>query len=146
MLSSVSAFSQGIPEQYLITAAQNNPELKATFNEYMASLELIPQVKSLPDPRFAFGYFIQPVETRVGPQQAKISLDQMFPWFGQLKANENVAVEKSKAKYEVFEEAKSGLFFEVKSYYYDLYFTQKAVSIMLENINVLEYISSTFTH
>ena len=129
--------SQGIPEQYLITAAENNPELKARFNEYMASLELIPQVKSLPDPRFAFGYFIQPIETRVGPQQAKISLDQMFPWFGQLKANENVAVEFSKAKYEVFEEAKSRLFFEVKSGYYDLYFTKKAVSIMLENINIL---------
>lgn len=137
MLSSVSAFSQGIPEHYLITAAENNPELKVSFNKYMASLELIPQVKSLPDPRIAFGYFIQPVETRVGPQQAKISLDQMFPWFGQLKANEDVAMEKSKAKYEVFEEAKSKLFFEVKAGYYDLYFTQKAVSIMLENINIL---------
>jgi outer membrane protein TolC len=63
-------FSQGIPEQYLTTAANNNPELKASFNEYMAALEKVPQVKSLPDPRFAFGYFIQPVETRVGPQQA----------------------------------------------------------------------------
>lgn len=137
MLSSVSAFSQGIPEQYLITAADNNPELKAEFNEYMASLEIVPQVKSLPDPRFAFGYFIQPVETRVGPQQAKISIDQMFSWFGQLKANESVAVEKAKAKYEAFEESKSRLFFEVKSSYYDLYFTQKAVIITLENIFIL---------
>ena len=141
ILLPVIGFSQGIPEQYLMTAAENNPELKASFNEYMASLELVPQVKSLPDPRFAFGYFIQPIETRVGPQQAKISIDQMFPWFGQLKANEYVAVEKAKAKYEVFEETKSRLFFEVKSGYYNLYFTQKAVSIMLENINILNTFS-----
>jgi outer membrane protein TolC len=137
MLSSLSAFAQGIPEQYLITAAENNPEIKVRFNEYMAALEVVPQVKTLPDPRFAFGYFIQPVETRVGPQQAKISIDQMFPWFGQLKANESVAVEKAKAKYEVFEDTKSRLFFEVKSAYSDLYFTQKAVTITLENIFIL---------
>jgi outer membrane protein TolC len=103
----------------------------------MAALEVVPQVKSLPDPRFAFGYFIKPVETRVGPQQAKISVDQMFPWFGQLKANENVAVQQAKAKFESFEEAKSKLFFEVKSAYFDLYFTQKAVDITLENITIL---------
>lgn len=137
----LSGYSQSIPEQYLTTAANNNPELKARFNEYMAALEVIPQVKSLPDPRFAFGYFIQPVETRVGPQQAKISIDQMFPWFGQLKANESVAVEQAKAKYEVFEEARSILFFEVKSAYYDLYFIQKAINITLENINILNTFS-----
>jgi hypothetical protein len=74
---------------YLQTAAENNPGLKARFNEYMAALEIAPQVKSLPDPQLAFGYFIQPVETRVGPQQFKISASQMFPWFGTLKAGES---------------------------------------------------------
>jgi len=137
VLFSFSAYTQGIPEQYLAEAANNNPEIKARFNEYMAALEVIPQVKSLPDPRIAFGYFIKPVETRVGPQQAKISVDQMFPWFGQLKANEDVALQKAQAKYEVFEETKSRLFFEVKSAYFDLYFTQKAVAITMENINIL---------
>jgi len=135
------SFAQGIPEQYLTTAAENNPELKARFNAYMAALEQIPQVKSLADPRIAFGYFIQPVETRVGPQNAKISIDQMFPWFGQLKANESVAVEQAKAKYEVFEEAKSRLFFDVKFAYYDLYFTQKAIEISMVNLGIL----STFS-
>jgi outer membrane protein TolC len=141
LLIPAAGFSQGIPEQYLITAANNNPEIKAKFNEYMAALEVVPQVKSLPDMKFAFGYFIQPVETRVGPQKAKISVDQMFPWFGQLKANADVAVEQAKAKYEAFEETKSRLFFEVKTAYYDLYFSQKAVAITLENINILNTFS-----
>ncbi len=77
---------------YLQTSAQNNPGLKARFNEYLAALEVAPQVKSLPDPQLAFGYFIQPVETRVGPQQFKISVSQMFPWFGTLKAKENSGI------------------------------------------------------
>jgi cobalt-zinc-cadmium efflux system outer membrane protein len=122
---------------YLQTAAQNNPGLKARFNEYLASLELAPQVKALPDPQLAFGYFIQPVETRVGPQQFKISVSQMFPWFGTLKAKENSAIMMAKAKYEAFEEAKSMLFNDVRSTYYNLYFTDKAISVTDENLTLL---------
>ena len=142
LVSSLALFSQGIPDQYLVTAAENNPELKARFNEYLAALEAVPQAKSLPDPRLAFGYFIQPVETRLGPQQARISLDQMFPWFGQLKASGDAAIEKAKARYEVFMETRSRLYFEVTSAYCDLYLSQKAVEITMENIGILNIFRS----
>jgi cobalt-zinc-cadmium efflux system outer membrane protein len=122
---------------YLQTAAQNNPGLKARFNEYMAALEVEPQVKTLPDPQLAFGYFIQPVETRVGPQLFKISVSQMFPWFGTLKAKENSAIMMAKAKYEAFEEAKSMLFNDVRSTYYNIYLTEKAISVTDENLTLL---------
>lgn len=122
---------------YLQIAAKNNAGLKAKFNQYMAALERVPQVKALPDPSIAFGYFIQPVETRVGPQRFKISVTQMFPWFGTLKSKENVAVQSAKAKYEAFEDAKSSLNNEVRSTYYNLYFNSKAIDITLENIDIL---------
>ncbi|MAE08063.1 MAG: hypothetical protein CL661_04810 [Bacteroidetes bacterium] len=122
---------------YLQTAAKNNPGLKAKFNEYMAALEIAPQVKALPDPNIVFGYFIQPVETRVGPQRFKISVAQMFPWFGTLKSKENAAVQQAKAKYEVFEDARASLFNEVRSNYYNLYFNKKAIDITIENIEIL---------
>ncbi len=124
-------------ERYLQTAAENNPGLKAKFNEYMAALEVAPQVKGLPDPQVAFGYFIMPVETRVGPQQFKISASQMFPWFGTLGAKEDAAVEAAKAKYEMFEESKAKLFHEVRATYYNAYFNHKAISIIRENIEIL---------
>jgi outer membrane protein TolC len=122
---------------YLQTAAENNPGLIAEFNEYMAALEAAPQVKALPDPQIAFGYFIKPVETRVGPQEFKISASQMFPWFGTLKAKENAAIQLAKVKYEAFEEAKSELFNEVRATYYNLYFNNKAIGITKENIDIL---------
>ena len=124
-------------ESYLQTAAESNPGLKAKFNDYMASLELAPQVKSLPDPTIAFGYFISPVETRVGPQQFKISASQMFPWFGTLGAKENVAIQSAKAKYEAFLEAKSKLFNEVRSTYYNVYLNRRAIEITRENLILL---------
>ena len=123
--------------KYLKTAAENNPGLKVKFNEYMAALEVVPQVHALPDPKVAFGYFILPVETRNGPQRFKISASQMFPWFGTLKAKENSAIEVAKAKYEAFEEAKSKLYNEVRATYYNTYFNKKAISITLENLEIL---------
>ena len=129
--------SQEILNQYLVTAAKNNPALKAKFNEYNATLEKIPQVGTLPDPTLAFGYFVLPVETKNGPQQAKFSFTQMFPWFGTLSGNEDVFVNAAKSKYEDFEDAKSNLFFEVKSAYYELYFIQKSIDITIDNIRIM---------
>ena len=129
-------------DNYLVTAAENNPGLKAAFNDYMAALQVAPQVKALPDPQVAFAYFISPVETRMGPQQFKFTASQMFPWFGTLKAKESLALQAAKAKYERFEEVKSKLFNDVKAAYFDLYFNQKAVAITMENIEILKSFQS----
>lgn len=137
LLISNCTYSQSVLPKYMLTAAQNNPGLGARFNEYLAALEKVPQVGALPDPTLAFGYFIQPVETKLGPQQAKISASQMFPWFGTLQARENAAESLAKSKYEGFEEAKSMLFYDVKSMYYNLWFTEKSIGIISENIEIL---------
>jgi outer membrane protein TolC len=131
--------------RYLQIAAENNPELQVKFNEYMAALEVIPQAKALPDPQIAFAYFVSPVETRMGPQQFKISASQFFPWFGTLGAKNDAAIELAKSEYEVFEETKSRLFKDVKADYYNLYFSQKSIDITLENIELLQSIQKMAT-
>lgn len=136
-LISLSVTAQNELDNYLQTAADNNPGLKAKFSEYMSALEKVPQVGALPDPTVAFGYFIQPVETRIGPQQGRIGVSQMFPWFGTLGAKEDVATQMAQAKYEMFEEAKAKLFYDVKSTWYNLYFTNRAIAITRENIDIL---------
>lgn len=125
---------------YLERAAKNNPELKARFNDYMAALERIPQVKALPDPQLAFSWFISPVETRLGPQQMRLSLSQFFPWFGTLKARENAAIENARARYELFEETRSALYKDLKGLYYDLYFFKRSIDITRGNIELLEIV------
>lgn len=124
-------------DNYLVTAAENNPSLQSKFKEYMAALEVAPQVRALPDPQAAFAYFISPIETRVGPQQFRLSISQMFPWFGTLEAKENVANQAAKAKYEAFLESKSRLFNEVRSNYYNIYFNRRAIDITRENLVIL---------
>ncbi len=122
---------------YLIKAADNNPGLQAAFSEYHAALEKIPQVGALPDPQVMFGYMIEPVETRLGPQRARISASQMFPWFGTLKARKDVASSMAEAKLESFEQAKSQLFYDVRSTWYNLFVVKKAIDRTTENIAIL---------
>ena len=137
LMLSTSVFGQEYLMNYLEIAANNNPGLKAKFSDYMAAMEKVPQVGALPDPTFAFGYFIQPVETRVGPQRWKANISQSFPWFGLLEAKADVATELANAKYELFENYKSNLFFEVKTSFYNYYFIEKAIQITRDNMGIL---------
>ncbi|MGY0426597.1 MAG: TolC family protein, partial [Polaribacter sp.] len=138
VLFTTSILGQENLNSYLKIAANNNSGLKAKFSQYMAAMQKVPQVGALPDPTFAFGYFITPIETKVGPQKAIFNLKQSFPWFGLLSAKEDVATEMAKAIYEDFENTKSTIFFEVKTTYYNYYFIEKAIEITKENIKILD--------
>jgi len=123
---------------YLELAARNNPELKASFNQYLAALEKVPQVGALPDPQFSFGYFIKPMQLLGGNQVADLQLMQMFPWFGTLKSAKDEASLMANAKYEVFNASKAELFYQVKSSWYQLQKYDKEIALVSDNIELLE--------
>ena len=125
---------------YLAYAAMNNPGLAGAFHRWQAALERVPQVRALPDPKLNFSYFIREVETRVGPQQAKVGIMQMFPWFGKLKLKGNAALEMANAQKQTYEKVKLNLFYQVKDAYYEYYYISKALSVIQENIQLLEYL------
>jgi outer membrane protein TolC len=122
----------------LETAAQNNPKLKAKYVEFEAALQRVEQVKFLDDPTFSFGYFISPVETRVGAQRVKFSLSQMFPWFGTLEARQDVASQLAESKYQEFLAEKLRLQRDVKNAYYLLIELKRHISIHTDNLKLLK--------
>lgn len=125
-------------EEYLQLAVEQNPELRSAYHDYLASLENIPQAGALPDPEVSFGYFISPIETRLGPQNARFSVGQMFPWFGTLGARKAVKSSESDAKFRAFQQQANGLFYEIKSTWYDLFVMQRRIAIVEEHISILE--------
>lgn len=124
-------------EDYFQIAAENNPGLLAKYKNFEAAMQRVAQVSSLPDPNLSFGYFISPVETRVGPQQARFSLTQMFPWFGTLSAQKNAASLLAEAKYQEFLDARNKLYYQVSASYFPLYELEKLISIEVENQRIL---------
>ncbi len=125
-------------DRYLQISAENNPYLKSLFNEYMAALERMPQARALPDPTVLFSIFTSPVETRVGATRAGVAINQAFPWFGQLSAQENAAAQYAKSRFELLNNERNRLFFKVRSTYYRLYVLEAAIRITGENIDLLE--------
>ena len=124
---------------YLVYAALNNPQLEAAFNRWKAALEMVPQARTLPDPRFNYGYFIQEVETRVGPEEHRVGISQTFPWFGKLKLRGEAALQGANAAQQQYEAARLKLFDEVKQAYSALYYLGRAIGIAQENVHLLEY-------
>jgi cobalt-zinc-cadmium efflux system outer membrane protein len=120
-------------------AALHNPGLEAAFNRWKAALERVPQVSSLPDPRFSYRYFIQEVETRVGAQRQAFELSQAFPWFGKLDLRGDVALQAANTQRQLYEAAKLKLFFEVKDAYYEYYYLAKAIAVTRENVNLVKH-------
>lgn len=140
LLIQISGQAQSVPglSDYLAMAASENPGLKAKYTRFEMAIEKVAQSNGLPDPTLSFGYFVQPIETRVGPQQAKLSLTQMFPWFGTLKANTQRDSLLAQSRYQEFLEAKYQLYYEVKSAYYPIYELHQTIRLHQENIKILE--------
>ncbi|NJN27470.1 MAG: TolC family protein [Cyclobacteriaceae bacterium] len=136
-LVSYQAKAQELLPGHQQNAASNNPGLMAKYRNFEAAMQKVAQVNSLPDPSLSVGYFISPVETRVGPQQAKISLSQMFPWFGTLKTHEEATTLAAEARYQEYLDARNMLFYQVAEVYYLLYELNRLVALEKENIQIL---------
>jgi outer membrane protein TolC len=126
-------------QAYLKIAAANNPGLKSAFYDWKAALEEVGYVGVLPDPTITFGHFIENVETRVGPQNQKIGLRQIVPWFGTLGNKEDIAFERSNASYKKFQSEFLRVLYQVKSAYYDYYLLGREIAITKENIALLNF-------
>jgi outer membrane protein, heavy metal efflux system len=133
---------QSTLSDYLSYAALNNPGLKAAFNRWKAALERIPQVKSLPDPKFNYKYFIEQVETRVGAQREAFGVSQMFPWFGRLELRGDAAAQAADAARQRYEAVKLKLFYQVKDAYYEYYYLWRAIGIVKENVELVKNFES----
>ena len=127
-------------EQYISYGIENNPEIAAAYNAYEATYARIDFNSGLPYPKISAGYFIQPVETRQGPQLGKISVSQMFPWFGTLSAREQQTAELANAQYNLYLDKANFLAHKISSLYYDLYFFNKKISVLNEHVELYKKI------
>ncbi len=124
-------------DNYLKVAAEQNPQLQMKYKAFEKAMENIQGSKSLNDPTLNFGYFISPIETRVGAQRFKVGLSQLFPWFGTLKARSNLATKQAEAAYADFLESKNRLFLNVKLKWLELYSIREEMKITRANLEIL---------
>ncbi len=122
---------------YLAFAAANSPDLEAAFSHWRAETAKAGGSGYLPDPRFTYAYYIERVETRVGPQKQSLSLAQMFPWFGKLDLEKTAAEKAAEAAWHRYEAKKLALFYRVKSAYNEYYYLARAIETVEAQLDLL---------
>ena len=126
-------------DYYLAYAASQNPALRAAFYQWRAHLEKAGYAGALPEPTISYSHFIETVETRVGPQERRLSLRQAVPWFGTLGARRDAALAGANSAYQRFQSEKFKLFYEVKAAYFEYYYIGRDLSITRGNLELLKF-------
>ncbi|GJM32864.1 MAG: hypothetical protein DHS20C18_18650 [Saprospiraceae bacterium] len=125
-------------DDYLKIALENNPGIRAKETEFKAALQRLPQAKALPDPTVNASFFPKPMMLPMGNQLGSISVMQMFPWFGSLKAKENEAARMADVKSQAVSVARNELFFNIKNAWFPLFELEAQIQIQEEKLRILE--------
>jgi outer membrane protein TolC len=135
----VSAFAKAQQlENYIQEALSNSPEIKAFELRYNIAEEKVNESNWLPNTEVSAGYFVSEPETRTGAQRARLSIKQMFPWFGTITARENYATSMAETDYVDIAITKRKLTLSVAETYYKLYEARAKQNVLDENIKLLE--------
>ena len=119
-------------------ALQHNPDLKVTFHQWQSALLAVSSARSLPDPTLTYTEFLEEVQTRVGSQRRKVSLMQMFPWFGTLKVRGDAALAKAEVLAKQLEDQRLGVLERVRLSLYDLILLERKVEIHQSHLKILQ--------
>lgn len=138
LLLAVPALQAQTLEEYLVMAGENNPQLKATYVEYQAALQKVPQAGALPDPEATFSFFLQPMDRYMGREVGSASIMQMFPWFGSLDAAKTEANYMAQMKFTSFIEAKINLYHTVRTTWLSLYQLDEEVKLLERELEILK--------
>ena len=123
---------------YIAAAIRNNPAVIGQYRAYQAQVMGACGEGQLNDPQVSVGVFPSPMRHANVKQLATISVMQMFPWFGTLKAGRQMMEYKAEATYQKFREDGIALAFEVQRQWYDILATQEKVKSVKDKLRLLK--------
>lgn len=112
---------------YIAEAIRNNPALMSEYQAYQAQMANAQGAGVLSDPQLSVGLFPQAMHHVNGKQLATITIMQMFPWFGTLKAGREQMEYKAQEAYQKFREKSLSTAFNVEKQWYSILATQEKV-------------------
>lgn len=141
-------FSADLKLQDLIDEAlRNNPEIRSAQSKVSALKFRIPQVESLPDPMFMFGYQNEGVRNlytfgkdMAPDSQWMFSVSQMFPFPGKLSLKGEMAASDFESALARYESLKLRTVSKVKELYYSLFLAYKNIDLIGEQKNLFSRI------
>lgn len=118
-------------------ALERNPGIVAAQERWQSAQEIIEARRTLPDPEFSYTYFVESIETRVGPQKNVFGAKQKFPFYGKRDLMAEVASKEAKALEATYDAVKQEIVRQVKRSFYELFYISKIIDITQEEKEIL---------
>lgn len=113
--------------QAIKLAVNNNPAVQAAKRNWEAAQEEIPVSGAWANPTLSYTQFAAPVETRNGPQQQQIGLQQMIPLWGTTGLKRQATVHRAQKAHQNYLAARQETIAQVKSVWAALYKTDQSM-------------------
>lgn len=121
-----------------------NPEITAMRREFDAARARVPQAKALPDPTVSFTQMTvgNPIpfagDRSDGFYENDFGVNQDLPWFGVRRLRGQVASAEAEAQYQEYAATVRRVTADVKTAYYDLYNTERALTVLRRDQDILD--------
>lgn len=123
---------------YVEEAMKNNPLVQAKYVEYEAAIEHIRQVGVISEPSVGVGVFVLPIETKMGAQRAKFSIQQSFPWWGTYTKQKQLAKLQAEQKKTNWEEAQIDVRLQMEALWFPMIALTEQIAVYEESMGILE--------
>lgn len=130
--------ASGRLDDFVAFALGRNAGLRAAAARWDAARHRIGPATSLPDPQLQYTGFLEPVETRTGPQRNRLALMQMVPWPGKLIGRGEVAAAEAEVRWHGVEGTRRAVARDVAGHWHEAAFLERATTIVADHLQILQ--------
>ena len=136
VLLATAVQAQDSLKTYIQAALCENPEVKARWHAYEAAIEAVCPAGTLGDPELSVNFYPKPMTQVNGKQVLSVSLMQMFPWFGTMKAAKNEKAWQAESVWQRYREGGIQLAYEVEQQWYQLLVTREKLASTRQHLKL----------
>ena len=136
VLLATAVQAQDSLKTYIQAALRENPEVKARWHAYEAAIEAVCPAGTLGDPELSVNFYPKPMTQVNGMQVLSVSLMQMFPWFGTMKAAKNEKAWQAESVWQRYREGGIQLAYEVEQQWYQLLVTREKLASTRQHLKL----------
>ncbi len=130
---------------YFAEIRANHPAYLAAEQRRLAALAAVPTARALPDPKLSVGFFVEEVQTRVGPQKQRVGVRQGLPWPGKRTLAAAAASADADALAAQREQVARELERRFKQAYAEFYYLGRGIAITAEHLALLQELERVVT-
>lgn len=123
-------------------AMRHSPELETRYQRWRAALARVPQARALPEPQLSLGFLLDEVDRNADYMGERYAISQLFPWFGTLSLQGDVALEEARAEARRFEAARLELAERVTAAWLEYAWAHQAAATARENRALMIHLES----